>query len=122
MRIAFFLIPLAAFGLFACKKNQLNGDASIKGRVAHHSKAIANASVFIKFDAKEFPGADTTIYDAKVRADANGNYSISCYKGDYYLYAFGNDYSIVPPYHVNGGAPAKVRKNEDLVVDLAVTE
>lgn len=121
-------IVLLAFTIFitifflACKKNQLDGKHTVKGNVAHHSKAIPNATVFIKFNAKEFPGEDTTLYDAKVRADADGNYSFKCYRGDYYLYGFGYDYDILAPYYVVGGTPVKVRSKKTVNVDVAVTE
>jgi hypothetical protein len=105
-----------------CKKNQLGGDATIQGDVVHHSKKIANASVFIKFDAKEFPGKDTTLYDSKVRADANGHYKFSTYKGDYYVYATGKDYETPPPYRVSGGTPVTIRSGESLEILVAVTE
>lgn len=108
--------------LISCKKNQLGGKSTITGKVAHHSKAIAYATVFIKFKAKEFPGKDTTVYDDKVRADADGNFSIKCYKGDYYLYGYGYDYALVPPYVVHGGAPVHLRNKEKEELDLAVSE
>jgi hypothetical protein len=111
------------FGLlFSCKKNQLGGKSTIKGNVAHHSRAIPFASVFIKFNAKNFPGSDTTLYDDKVRADANGNYSFKCYKGDYYLFAFGLDYHIPTPYHVTGGVPVHIRNRETVDATVAVSE
>jgi hypothetical protein len=106
----------------ACKKNQLGGKSTVKGTVAHHERAISYAVVFIKFNAKNFPGADTTIYDDKVRTDASGNFSFKCYKGDYYLYGFGFDYTIPPPYHVVGGVPVHVRNRETVNADVAVTE
>jgi len=119
-----FVIPVVLFGLgvSSCKKNELNGSSNIHGKVVHHTKAISGARVFIKFDATEFPGKDTALYDAKVLADANGNFSIDCYKGDYYLYGYGQDLAIDPPYLVVGGVPVKIRKNEDVDVQIAVTE
>lgn len=108
--------------IYACKKNQLGGKSIIQGKVLHHSKPIANASVFIKFKAKEFPGKDTAQYDAKVRSDSLGNYSLKCYKGDYYLYSYGHDYTILPPYIVVGGTPVHIRNNETVDIDVAVTE
>ncbi len=120
----YIVLSLCFIGLifFSCKKNQLGGKSIIKGAVMHHSKPIANATVFIKFNAKEFPGTDTTLYDAKVRADANGNYSIKCYKGDYYLYGFGYDYAIAPPYYVKGGTKVNIRNRETVEIEVAVTE
>lgn len=115
------LIILFSFFFITCKKNQLGGTSTISGKVVHHSKAIPNATIFIKFDEKDFPGSDTTKYDDKVRADSEGNYTIKCYKGNYYLYGYGKDNSISPPYVV-GGVYVKVRKNENVKADVAVTE
>ena len=118
--ISLSLIIIAIF--FSCKKNQLGGNRVITGVVAHHSKVIANSTVFIKFNASEFPGSDTTLYDAKVKADGNGNYTIKCYKGNYYLYGYGYDYDILYPYIVVGGLPVHVGSKKTVQVDIAVTE
>ena len=108
---------------FSCKKNALGGNAVIKGEVKHHAKLIANATVYIKFNAKEFPGTDVTVYDAKVTADADAKYSFKCYKGDYYLYAVGFDSAEPPPSIVSGGVPAKnIRSNETVTIDIPVYE
>lgn len=116
------ILVLVASLTFSCKKNQLGGKSTISGTVSHHSKVIPHATVFIKFNAKEFPGKDTSVYDAKVVADAAGKYSFKCYKGDYYLYGYGRDYDIPSPYVVVGGAPAHIRQREDLNINVAVTE
>ncbi|GIV26514.1 MAG: hypothetical protein KatS3mg027_0328 [Bacteroidia bacterium] len=116
--IVFILLLIA----FACKKNQLGGKAEVKGYIKHHGKNIPYARVFIKFNAKDFPGNDTTVYDAKISADANAYYSIKFYKGDYYLYAIGYDYSIPPPYVVSGGTHVYLRYNEVKQLDIYVTE
>lgn len=122
MRSTILLITtISLLSFFSCKKNQLGGNATIKGTVLHHSKPIGNAIVYIKFNSKDFPGSDTTKYDDQVKADANGNYTIKCYKGDYYLYGYGFDYSVSPP-RVVGGVPVHVRNKENLTVDVAVTE
>lgn len=107
----------------SCKKNELGGNSSVKGKVIHHSKAIANATIYIKFDSKESAGSDVSKYDTKVTADGNGNYEIpSLYKGDYYLYAVGEDFATPPPYIVNGGVPVKLRTKESIGIDIPVTE
>lgn len=107
----------------ACKKNQLGGNSSIKGKVMHHEKAIANAMVYIKFNSKESAGTDVTKYDASVQADASGNYAFSSiYKGNYYLYAVGQDSAVPAPYIVSGGVPAKLGYNKDLIIDVPVVE
>jgi len=107
--------------IFSCKKNELGGKSTIKGKVVHHEKDIPFATVFIKFNAKEFPGSDTTLYDSKVRADAEGNYIIKCYKGDYFLYGYGFDKSISPP-RVIGGRAVHIRNNETVETEMSVTE
>lgn len=113
----------AVAGLTACKKNQLGGKSSIKGVVNHHGKAIGNAIVYIKFKTQDFPGNDVSVYDAHVTADVSGNYVIpEIYKGEYYLYAVGEDFAIPPPYQVAGGLPTKVRSKENITLDIPVTE
>ena len=69
------VVILACFALIAaCKKNELGGKSTIRGRVSHHDKAIANATVYIKFDAEDSPGTDLSKYDAHVKADVGGDY------------------------------------------------
>src|SRR4051812_48530064 len=113
---------LLSLSFVSCKKNELGGKAEIKGQVKHHTKVIANAIIYIKFNAKEFPGTDVSVYNDKVTADANGNYTIKCYKGDYYLYAVGTDLDVPPPSIVKGGAPISIRNKEVVEAELAVTE
>lgn len=123
MKNLILLLSILSTFLISCKKNQLGGKASIKGKVVHHSKAIANAIVYVKFDSKESAGTDVSKYDTKVNADVNGNYEIpSLYKGDYYLYAVGEDFAIAPPYTVNGGIPVTLRTKESVSIDVPVTE
>ncbi|MDF2453338.1 MAG: hypothetical protein K0S26_2842, partial [Bacteroidota bacterium] len=51
-----------------------------------------------------------------------GNFSISFYKGTYYLYAVGFDLDVPPPYEVKGGLSVVVKRKDDLTVDIAVSE
>lgn len=109
--------------LFAsCKKNQLGGKSDVKGTVFHHAKRIPNATIYIKFNATEFPGSDVSVYDTKITADSLGNYSVKFYKGNYYLYGVGKDYAIPAPYDVVGGIGITLRTNEDKNTDIYVTE
>lgn len=108
--------------LFSCKKNQIGGKGSVTGVVEHHGKRIANAFIFIKFNTTEFPGEDYTNYDTSVQADANGNYSISFYKGSYYLYAKGIDDEVAYPYAVKGGTSFSLKNKEKITLDIAVAE
>lgn len=120
MKHVLFLSGLLIFFFVSCKKNQLGGASTIQGRVVHHEKAISHSRVYIKFNAKEFPGTDVSLYNASVEADHHGNYSFKCYKGDYYLYGVGYDSAISKP--VVGGIPVHIRNNETVDADVAVTE
>lgn len=119
-RILFVGILGILFFLGACKKNQLGGKSEISGRVTHHSKVIPNSTVYIKFNAKEFPGADVSKYDSQFKTDADGKYTFKCYKGDYYLYGIGYDPGV--PGNVSGGVPVHIRNNEKVDMDVPVTE
>ncbi len=114
-----FLFYLSLF-LISCKKNQLGGKSIIEGKVAHHSAAVANATVYIKFNATEFPGTDVNNYDVQLVTDADGNYKINCYQGNYYLFGYGYDAGVKE--FVRGGVPVKIRTNEMLQIEVAVTE
>jgi len=121
MKSQFILFLFILATLVSCNKNELGGKSTITGKVIHHSKVIPYSTVFIKFNAVDFPGKDSTLYDDKVRCDADGIYTIKCYKGDYFLYARGMDNAINPPTVV-GGAPINIRNNETVNSDIAVTE
>jgi hypothetical protein len=124
MKVTQNKLILAVLVLMAvsCKKNNIGGNSTIEGVTVHHSKVIANASVFIKYNAEEFPGTDTTLYDSKVRSDKDGKFSLKVYKGKYYVYAFGYDFAIAAPYHVVGGVPVKIRDKEKVTITLPLTE
>jgi hypothetical protein len=121
MKTKSIFLLLVFFLAISCNKNELGGKSTITGTVIHHSKAIPNATIFIKFNAKDFPGKDSTLYDEKVRCDADGVFTVKCYKGDYFLYARGMDLSILPPT-VSGGINVNIRNNETVNADIAVTE
>jgi len=83
------------------------GAVKLSGFVRHHEQEIANARVFIKYGATEFPGDDTTAYDAAVSADGGAYYEFSGLNaGDYYLFAAGFDSTISLP--VDGGVPVEI--------------
>ncbi len=117
------LIILFLFTLsYSCKKNKVGGKASIKGVVLHHSKPIANAYVYIKYNSTDFPGNDYNLYDTYVIADGEGNYSINVFKGSYYIYASGLDADVKSPFIVKGGLSFSIRNKEHLTKNIAVTE
>lgn len=100
----------------------MGGSCFIKGKVSHHSKAIANAIIYIKFNAKEFPRKEIELYDHSLSSNVNGEFSIACYKGDYYLFAKGIDDQSTQQKDVFGGAPVNIRNNEIVEMNLAVSE
>ncbi|MCB9232061.1 MAG: hypothetical protein H6581_10380 [Bacteroidia bacterium] len=119
------LMMFAVFGLAAlsgCGKEGFGGNAQVTGLVRHHSKAIPNATVYIKFDATESPGTDAALYDASVEADEFGAYTVSELKrGDYFFFGSGYDSTISLP--VVGGIPVHIDGNKDqLTINVPVTE
>jgi hypothetical protein len=121
--IVLSITVLLSLFFITCKKNELGGKSNIEGKVLHHTKAIAEATVYVKMGATEFPGDDISKYDFEVTADASGNFKVtSLYKGDYYLYAVGRDFTVPAPWLVKGGVPVKLRNNETATVELPVTE
>lgn len=116
------LLPLSLLLLIAaCTKEGFEGDSNITGKVAHHGARISEATVFIKFNAKEFPGSLVSDFDASVVADTGGNYLIEgLKKGDYYLYGFGYDSTI--HQNVKGGLHVKLEAGEVRTLEVPVTE
>lgn len=107
--------------LSSCYKEGSGGKSSVNGYVSHHGHMVANAIVYIKYDAVEFPGADVSKYNASVTADANGHYEFKdLRKGGYYLYGTGYDNSIMET--VSGGTGIKLKYNKASTTDIPVTE
>lgn len=84
------------------------GQLTMVFRMLHHSRPIPGCRVFIKYNASEFPGADTTKYDYAVSAENSSAYasidSLNC--GRYYVYAIGIDSLLDPTDWVcSGGLP-----------------
>lgn len=118
------LISISVFSVFAfssCYKEGIGGKSGVNGNVSHHGHLVANAIVYIKYDAVEFPGADVSKYNASVTADANGHYEFKdLRKGVYYLYAVGYDNSIMET--VTGGTGIKLKYNKTTSSDIPVLE
>ncbi|MFZ9454079.1 MAG: hypothetical protein ACO27Q_02510 [Bacteroidia bacterium] len=122
MSFKFILIASMLLFLNACKKNKLGGSASMQLQISHHGKSISKARVFIKCNASNFPGSDTLNYDAAFTCNEDGKVQIAVYPGQYYLWASGMDYSVPPPYIVNGGIPVTMRFNEQRNLQVPVSE
>ena len=96
------LIFLIVF-LGSCKKEGIGGNATLSGHVMHHAVNIPNATVYLKYGAKEFPGASTDVYDAST-------------------IAYGVGYDSAISQAVFGGIPVNLKKNATLEVTLPVVE
>lgn len=84
------------------------GQLTMTFKLLHHSRPILGGRVFLKYNASEFPGPDTTKYDFAVSAEVNSPYasidSLNC--GRYYVYAIGIDSVLDPSNWVCvGGLP-----------------
>lgn len=111
MKTKIIIAVLAIIVIASCKKEGMDGKATLKGYVKHHAVFIPNATVYIKYGATEFPGTDVSNYDASVQANANAYYEIkNLNKGSYYLYGVGYDSAISAP--VFGGVPVKIKYSE----------
>ncbi|MBL7922715.1 MAG: hypothetical protein JNL88_00810 [Bacteroidia bacterium] len=114
---AFFILVMSLFSC-QCKEDKKeepdnclegrNGQLTLVTKMLHHARPIPGCRVFVKFNATEFPGEDTSLYDYKMTADWNSPYvsidSLAC--GNYYLYAIGIDSLLDPSNWVcKGGLP-----------------
>jgi hypothetical protein len=115
------LLIIFAVNFSACLKEGPGGKSSISGAVMHHEIIIPNSTVYIKYNATEFPGTDLSKYDASTTADASAHYEFKgLRKGDYYLYGVGFDNMIAD--EVTGGIHVKIKYNTDSEADVPVTE
>ncbi|HQU99777.1 MAG: hypothetical protein JNK61_04755 [Bacteroidia bacterium] len=86
------------------------GNVVLVTKPQHHGKAIISQaayldSAFIKFNTKEFPGANASLYDLVVAGEIGEDHvhisGLKC--GDYYIYMSGWDTTI--NQRVTGGLP-----------------
>ncbi len=113
-----------------CKKNSdtpqiIEGTLSLEVQVMHHSWNVPNIPLYLKKNATEFPGNDTSVYELKTYADSDGKAAFDkLYPGKYYLFAKGYDYyfgaDVVGSTFINLTSSASV--NEPVHVTLMVSE
>ncbi len=121
-KISILFLILSSFIYNSCTKPGLGGKAEIHFVVKHHSTLIPGSVVYIKYDAKDFPGDDLSKYDASVITDhmAHSHFD-DLKKGNYYLYAVGFDSTINQT--VGGGMNVKITKKDEMAdVTIQVTE
>lgn len=119
------LLFLLAFSFFisSCTKEGLGGDNTVIAYPKHHNTPIKGATVYVKFDAIDFPGAASSNYDATFIGEPNEDHVHieELKKGDYYFYAVGFDSTIMQT--VVGGLHVDLKdKSGETTVDIAVTE
>jgi hypothetical protein len=119
--------------LFSCKKHSTDeaGNEIIKGSVnlyvtaKHHTWAVPGLTVYMKRNATEFPGMDTTLYEWRIITDASGMILIrELFYGKYFLYAAG--YDSLFGANVHGYLPidlnSSTAQNNEAYYDMAVNE
>ena len=114
----------------SCKKETPTGEL-IKGKnkiivtVMHHERILQGIPVYVKFNATEFPGHDTTMYDWNKTSDLSGvAFFEDMFDGNYFIYGKGIDTGI--GVEVMGAAALAVYDsttvNNEIYVTLMVTE
>ncbi len=115
---------LAVIVITSCKKEGTGGDATVATIIQHHGKNIPFSTVYIKYNAKDFPGEDVSKYDANQKTDIEGHTHFEgLQKGDYYFYAIG--YDSASAAIVKGGVAYKIsrkKRKEKHELFVSVTE
>jgi hypothetical protein len=131
MRFSALLFALIMF-LFSCKKdesgqagNEIKGSVSLYVTAKHHTWSVPGLTVFMKRNATEFPGTDTSLYEWRTVTDASGMILISeLFYGKYFLYATG--YDSLFGVTVHGYLPVELNsssvENDEVYADMAVNE
>jgi hypothetical protein len=96
--------------------------------VKHHGVLIPGATVYVKYNSKEFPGTDVSMYDASKVSGASGHGAGHAHfegleAGSHYFYAVGYDSTILDD--VMGGIGLEIKNSEtkqELDLDIPVTE
>jgi len=130
MRYFLTLFILIFLTSSSCRKEDLSGGV-VKGKykiivtVKHHDRILSGITVYLKYNATEFPGHDTTLYDWNQPSDISGIvFFDEMFDGNYFLYGKGIDTGI--GVEVIGAAPLIVNDsttvNDEIYVTLMVTE
>lgn len=113
-----------AFAFIACKKNGTGGQVTVAAITKHHDRHIPFSTVYIKYGAKDFPGADVSKYDASQQTDKEGHTHFENLRyGNYYFYGIG--YDSVAQATVKGGVALKIKwkeRKEEIELNVPITE
>lgn len=107
----------------SCSQNAgTGGNNTVIATVKHHGLIIPNATVYIKYNATEFPGENPNLYDDYKTAGKDGKVKFEGLKrGDYYFFGKGFDTTI--NQIVIGGIPVQLlQKAGEKLIDIPVTE
>jgi len=124
------ILTMLVMTINGCKKNSdtpqiIEGTISLDVQVMHHSWNVPNIPLYLKKNATEFPGYDTSIYELMTYADSDGKALFEkLYPGKYYLFAKGYDYyfgaDVIGSTAVSLTNPAS--PNEPVHITLMVSE
>jgi hypothetical protein len=110
--IAFLFLASVTLAFNSCCKGGSGGNATLNCAIFHHSKPIPGATLYIKYNATEFPGTDASSYsDHKMAANNSNAISFTgLHCGDYYLYGVGFDSTLGLP--VTGGIHFQIKYSD----------
>lgn len=128
MKVFFSTLAITfLFGIFSsCYKAGKNGEFEIAAFPKHHTKSIPGAIVYLKYNAKEFPGDDPSLYDESGIADTIPGETPHVHfenlkRGNYYLYSVGWDSAI--SMEVKGGIPVTIKdKTGKMDITVPISE
>lgn len=126
--VQFFLLVTLLL-LCTCKKSDtvnsssggIHGTITMDVTVMHHTWGVPSIPVYLKYNATDWPGKDTTLYDVKQRANREGFISFpQLGPGNIVIYAAGFD-SIFQAF-VIGYTTVNLTKNDaNSTVNITVT-
>ena len=134
MKPGYLLLFAVSMMFSSCeKKEELNsqGQIVVKGTnmlkvsVMHHTLPLKGINVYLKFNATEFPGTDTSLYEWSSVSNNSGIAVFeSLFEGNYFLYAKGLDTNIGQEVMGASGAAlnSSTLTNNEAYVTLYVTE
>ncbi|MBL0137707.1 MAG: hypothetical protein IPP86_04140 [Bacteroidetes bacterium] len=127
-------LVISFLSIFSCRKEGCEagtgGEVTLKIMPEHHGVPIYNSqnyrdTVYVKFNATDFPGPDRSNFDLIMWGNANENFvkvsGLKC--GQYYIMVSGFDTSAQWNIRVVGGIPLNFSESSgEKLVTVPVTE